>query len=391
MLKLQIGHFEQYPHSRVYLSRDATTAYELLFACLLCLEIITGTCDAQFTTSNYSYVAKPKICENGGSGTFFPPSEGTSAWDWNSVLLGFLYGTILAYLFVGVAGLADAFMDAIETITSQEKIANAVDTNEGVIQYNVRIWNPTVANLTLMALGSSAPEIILSIIEVIGNDFYAGDLGPGTIVGSAAFNLFVIIAICCYAVGGNGSKHIESYTVFLITAFFAVFAYVWVIIILEWLSPNVVEIWEAVVTVLLMPLLVGLAYAADKMRSKNKIGPDDTDVITLINAASGDATQLKKDNIQQKYLKIRKDLAAEGNNVNVEAELVANVLELQGKQPTRAYYRRMAKTQYFGHKGVTQRHGRFSSIRGTVSKTYSEVAFKHTAFAVRDTEDKVRN
>ena len=46
----------------------------------------------------------------------------------------------------------------------------------------VRIWNDTVANLTLMALGSSAPEILLSVIEIVGNNFNAGDLGPGTIV-----------------------------------------------------------------------------------------------------------------------------------------------------------------------------------------------------------------
>ncbi len=30
----------------------------------------------------------------------------------------------------------------------------------------VRIWNETVSNLSLMALGSSAPEILLSVIEV---------------------------------------------------------------------------------------------------------------------------------------------------------------------------------------------------------------------------------
>jgi solute carrier family 8 (sodium/calcium exchanger) len=29
------------------------------------------------------------------------------------------------------------------------------------------LWNPTVANLTLMALGSSAPEILLNVIETI--------------------------------------------------------------------------------------------------------------------------------------------------------------------------------------------------------------------------------
>lgn len=31
----------------------------------------------------------------------------------------------------------------------------------------VRVWNETVSNLTLMALGSSAPEILLSVIEVM--------------------------------------------------------------------------------------------------------------------------------------------------------------------------------------------------------------------------------
>ena len=45
----------------------------------------------------------------------------------------------------------------------------------------VTVWNSTVANLTLMALGSSAPEILLSVIEVFSTGFYAGIL---TIVNS---------------------------------------------------------------------------------------------------------------------------------------------------------------------------------------------------------------
>ena len=41
-----------------------------------------------------------------------------------------------------------------------------------------QVWNPTVANLTLMALGSSAPEILLSLTDTIGaKKFYAGALG----------------------------------------------------------------------------------------------------------------------------------------------------------------------------------------------------------------------
>jgi solute carrier family 8 (sodium/calcium exchanger) len=35
------------------------------------------------------------------------------------------------------------------------------------VQTKVNVWNPTVANLTLMALGSSAPEILLNVIETV--------------------------------------------------------------------------------------------------------------------------------------------------------------------------------------------------------------------------------
>ncbi|CAJ0570903.1 unnamed protein product, partial [Mesorhabditis spiculigera] len=93
----------------------------------------------------------------------------------------------------------------------------------------VRVWNPTVANLTLMALGSSAPEILLSIIEIVGNNFHSGDLGPGTIVGSAAFNLFCISAICVLTVGKK-TKRIALFKVFCVTAFFGTFAYIWLLI-----------------------------------------------------------------------------------------------------------------------------------------------------------------
>jgi solute carrier family 8 (sodium/calcium exchanger) len=52
-----------------------------------------------------------------------------------------------------------------------------------------------------MALGSSAPEILLSILETVMNlGECPGELGASTIVGSAAFNLLVISAVSIYAV-----------------------------------------------------------------------------------------------------------------------------------------------------------------------------------------------
>ena len=52
--------------------------------------------------------------------------------------------------------------------------------------------------------------------------------------------------------------------VFAVTATFSVFAYVWLLIILMWSSPNVVELWEAILTFVFFPILVLIAYAADK-------------------------------------------------------------------------------------------------------------------------------
>lgn len=77
----------------------------------------------------------------------------------------------------------------------------------------VRIWNDTVANLTLMALGTSAPEILLSVIEIVGHHFEAGKLGPGTIVGSAAYNLLIITSVCMLVLNVGEVRHIARYKV----------------------------------------------------------------------------------------------------------------------------------------------------------------------------------
>lgn len=59
-------------------------------------------------------------------------------------------------------------------------------------------------------------------------------------------------------------RRIDRFYVYGITAFFSVFAYVWLLIILQVTSPGVVDLWEALVTLLMFPLLVGVAYLADR-------------------------------------------------------------------------------------------------------------------------------
>jgi len=202
-----------------------------------------------------------KICEKGGSGLLLPLG-GDGEQDWPNALRVILYLLGLGWCFMGVAIVADVFMGAIEKITSK-KTRKLVDPMKSKY-VTVTVWNATVANLTLMALGSSAPEILLNVIDIFASSFFTGALGPFTIVGSAAFNLLCITAVCVAAIPSPEIRIIKEFEVYVITAVFSVFAYIWLLIILMGTSENTVEVWEGVVTFLFFPVLVELAFLADK-------------------------------------------------------------------------------------------------------------------------------
>merc|ERR1719460_3534164 len=155
-------------------------------------------------------------------------------------------------------------MCAIEKITSKTKQIHMAmgDGEEEVLE--VPVWNGTVANLTLMALGSSAPEILLAIVGIVGNNFESEKLGPSTIVGSASFNLLAISAVCIAGVPSGEIRRIKAFPVFIITSFSSIFAYVWIVIVLVVSTPDKVDLWEAIVTFLFFPILVVIAFFADK-------------------------------------------------------------------------------------------------------------------------------
>eukprot|EP00927_Polykrikos_kofoidii_P078331 TRINITY_DN75165_c0_g1_i1.p1 TRINITY_DN75165_c0_g1~~TRINITY_DN75165_c0_g1_i1.p1 ORF type:complete len:834 (+),score=168.17 TRINITY_DN75165_c0_g1_i1:87-2588(+) len=200
------------------------------------------------------------ICEGGKAGVFFPLG-GEWERNWDSWVKIILYGFALGYGFAGVNIGSDVFMNAIETITSKKVCKWDAKLNR---HRTVKLWNDTVANLTLMALGSSAPEIMLSLIEVLQEGFYAGDMGPSTIVGSAAFNLFSISAVCVVAIPSPEIRSIRDTSVYILTASFSIFAYLWLLFVITVTSPDAVDLWEAVLTLLFFPIMVGLAFAADK-------------------------------------------------------------------------------------------------------------------------------
>ena len=65
-------------------------------------------------------------------------------------------------------------MLSVETITSRKRKIRYPDPNEAekYLTIEIPIWSATIANLI-------SPEILfLSLIEILGNRFEAGELGP---------------------------------------------------------------------------------------------------------------------------------------------------------------------------------------------------------------------
>lgn len=85
----------------------------------------------------------------------------------NGYISGGFYLCSMLYTFLGIAIVADIFMRAVENITKKKKVVKRFNVEkEAFEEVSVPVWNQTVANLTLMAFGSSSPEILLATIEI---------------------------------------------------------------------------------------------------------------------------------------------------------------------------------------------------------------------------------
>lgn len=90
------------------------------------------------------------------------------------------------YLFVALAVVCDKYF-----VPAVEKICHALN------------MSADVAGATFMAAATSAPELF---VNVIGTFITEGDIGVGTIVGSAVFNILAVAACCGIGAGMCGVK-----------------------------------------------------------------------------------------------------------------------------------------------------------------------------------------
>ena len=84
------------------------------------------------------------------------------------------------------------------------------------------------------------------------------------------FLIQVISGISIISVPTGTIKRIDDLGVFLITASFSIFAYVWLFIVLKVWSKDEIEIVEAVLTLLFFIILIVLAFVADKYNAYKK-------------------------------------------------------------------------------------------------------------------------
>lgn len=68
-----------------------------------------------------------------------------------------------------------------------------------------------VAGATIMATASSSPELF---INIVGTFVTEGDLGVGTVVGSAVFNILAVPA-CCGLFANQVPPFLPVYTYFI--------------------------------------------------------------------------------------------------------------------------------------------------------------------------------
>lgn len=92
-----------------------------------------------------------------------------------TIVLFVVYASILGSCFYLLAKVCDNYF-----VSSLDKIAKKLNMSHDI------------AGATLMAMGSSAPELFVSLFAVIKPGGF-GNLGAGTIIGSAIFNILVIV------------------------------------------------------------------------------------------------------------------------------------------------------------------------------------------------------
>ena len=208
-----------------------------------------------------NYISNYKCSDPG----LFFPIVNEFTWSIGGRVVVYLLGLIWA--FFGAAIISDILMCSVETITSKTRKVKVKtpDNEKGFEEMVVPVWNVTVANLSLRSFGACAIEIMLAMILF---DTDAGELSPSIICGVSTFKFLVITAVSVVAIRSPDIRRINHISLFAVSSIFAIFAFVWLVLILKVLSPNLLEMWEAILTLFFFPIFIVIGYITDRCVKK---------------------------------------------------------------------------------------------------------------------------
>ncbi|GBG61639.1 hypothetical protein CBR_g22437 [Chara braunii] len=206
------------------------------------------------STGHLVEIYSPKYADQAECASFLLlPAENT----WRKDVRIVLYLLGILYIFIGLINITAVFMRAMEVIVNQKCIVLRRNPVTGHLDKHVgRIWNNTVADITLLAFGTSAPQISLALIDAVQT------LGqpPGGNAGCLAL-LSLLEGDGCRA---GSIKKIQNFGVWVVEFTWSIWAYIWLILIVQVWTPGVITVTEAVMTILQFPVLILHAYGQDK-------------------------------------------------------------------------------------------------------------------------------
>ncbi|KAK8967081.1 Magnesium/proton exchanger 1 [Platanthera guangdongensis] len=175
----------------------------------------------------------------------------------------FLYFSALGYCFIGLSVITARFFRSMEKIVKQTREITKIDpyTNTKVIKHE-RVWNYAIADISLLAFGTSFPQISLATIDAIRN---IGQLNAGASTTRSTVTYLIKYSIlakeCLFKAV---SVFMDEQAYHAISNDMLVKAGMIQVASLQVWSPKVITIWEASLTVVQFFLLLLHAYAQDK-------------------------------------------------------------------------------------------------------------------------------
>lgn len=112
-----------------------------------------------------------------------------------------IYFLGLIYCFIGLSAITGCFFLSMEKVVQQtRKIVIKDPVTRAKVEKRERIWNYTLADISLLAVGTSFPHISLATIDAFQNlgQLYAGGIPPPPVMTLICFIFFLFIVMRCF-------------------------------------------------------------------------------------------------------------------------------------------------------------------------------------------------